>query len=94
MRIVIKRLQLALLLFGWWAVVNGQTTRLEKSFVIQVLDQATNRPVPLVEISTVHRVTHITDNTGLTAWNEPELIGEDVFFQVKSHGYEMQADGF
>lgn len=94
MRIVIKRLQLALLLFGSLAVVNGQPTRLEKSFVIQVLDQATNRPVPLVEISTVHRVTHITDNNGVTAWNEPELIGEDVFFQVKSHGYEMQADGF
>ena len=94
MRIVIKRLQLALLLLSSWAVVNGQPTRPEKPFVIQVVDEATNRPVPLVEISTVHQVTHITDNHGITAWNEPELAGEEVFFQVKSHGYEIQADGF
>jgi hypothetical protein len=94
MRIVIKRLQLALLLLSSWAVVNGQPTRPEKPFVIQVVDEATNRPVPLVEISTVHQVTHITDNHGITAWNEPELAGEEVFFQVKSHGYELQADGF
>ena len=94
MRIVIKRLQLALLLLSSWAVVNGQPTRPEKPFVIQVVDEATNRPVPLVEISTVHQVTHITDNHGITTWNEPELIGEEVFFQVKSHGYEIQADGF
>ena len=94
MRIVIKRLQLALLLLSSWAVVNGQPTRPEKPFVIQVVDEATNRPVPLVEISTVHQVTHITDNHGITAWNEPELAGEEVYFQVKSHGYEIQADGF
>ena len=40
MRIVIKRLQLALLLLSSWAVVNGQPTRPEKPFVIQVVDEA------------------------------------------------------
>jgi len=67
---------------------------LQRPFVIEIRDEATNRPVPLVEIYTVHQLSHVTDNAGVTAWAEPELMGEEVFFQVRSHGYEFQADGF
>jgi hypothetical protein len=64
------------------------------AFVLKFVDETTGRPVPLVEVSTVHGVSHISDNDGVTAWTEPELIGEEVFFLIESHGYEMQADGF
>lgn len=83
---------------GWLAISGPSWAGSEipgiEPFIIEVLDEATNRPVPLVEITTVNHVRHITDNHGVTAWNEPDLMGEEVFFQVRSHGYEMQADGF
>lgn len=64
------------------------------AFVLKFVDESTGRPVPLVEARTVHGVTHVSDNDGVTAWTEPELSGQEVHFTVKSHGYEMQADGF
>lgn len=65
-----------------------------KPFVIRVIDAESHRPVPLVQISTVHQFVRHTDNAGITAWTEPELQGEDVYFQLKSHGYEFAKDGF
>ncbi|MBI1321852.1 hypothetical protein GC170_01500 [bacterium] len=64
------------------------------SFVLKFVDEATGEPVPLVDARTVHGVVHYSDNAGVTAWTEPELVGQDVHFQVRSHGYEMKPDGF
>ena len=63
-------------------------------FAIKVIDEATGRGVPLVELRTVTDVRCVTDSTGLVAFDEPGLMGQDVFFHVKSHGYEFPADGF
>src|SRR5437868_7396074 len=63
-------------------------------FAIEVVDEATGRGVPLVELATTSGVTYITDSAGLVALNEPGLMTERVFFHVKSHGYEFAADGF
>jgi hypothetical protein len=63
-------------------------------FKIRVVDAATGRPVPLVELRTVHQQTHLTDSNGLIAFDEPGLMGREVFFHVKSHGYEVPKDGF
>jgi hypothetical protein len=65
-----------------------------RAFVLKFVDEATGRPVPLVEAFTVHGVTHVSDNDGVTAWTEPELQGEEVHFLIRSHGYEAKADGF
>ena len=62
-------------------------------FVIRVVDQATDRGVPMVELSTVHGVTFITDNAGVVAFDEPGLMNIPVFFKVTSHGYEHPKDG-
>ncbi len=64
------------------------------AFVLKFVDEATGEPLPLVEASTVHGVVHLSDNAGVTAWTEPELLGQEVHFQVRSHGYEMKPDGF
>ncbi len=64
------------------------------AFVLKFIDEETGQPVPLVEARTVHGVTHVSDNDGVTAWTEPDLTGQEVHFLVKSHGYEMKADGF
>jgi hypothetical protein len=85
----------ALLLLALLAVgdePDGSPAR--KSFAIRVIDQATGRGVPLVELKTNDAARFFTDNAGLVAFDEPGLMGTEVYFSVKSHGYEVPADGF
>ena len=63
-------------------------------FVITVVDSEAGRGVPLVELRTVSGARYWTDSAGVVAFREPGLMGRDVFFHVKSHGYEYPADGF
>lgn len=63
-------------------------------FEIQVVDSETGRGVPLVELRTVNDVRFLTDSGGYVAINSPELLNQDVFFHVSSHGYEFPKDGF
>jgi hypothetical protein len=61
---------------------------------IRVIDEATGRGVPLVELETVNSLRFVTDNAGRVAFHEPGLMGREVFFAVRSHGYEVKKDGF
>src|ERR1700676_2808675 len=63
-------------------------------FVISVVDQDTGRGVPLVELKTTSNVAYWTDSNGLVAFAEPGLMDRNVFFSVRSDGYEFPADGF
>lgn len=59
-------------------------------FVIRVVDEATGRGVPLVELRTTSGVSHHTDNAGVIALDESGRR----FFLVESPGYEAPAGGF
>jgi hypothetical protein len=61
---------------------------------IRVTDAATGRGVPLVELETVNGLRYVTDNAGRVAFGEPGLLGREVYFAVRSHGYEVKKDGF
>lgn len=61
---------------------------------IRVVDAATGRGVPLAVLETVNGLTFVTDNAGRVAFQEPGLMGREVFFSFRSHGYEGQKDGF
>ncbi len=61
---------------------------------IRVIDAATGRGVPLVELETVNSLRFVTDNAGRVAFQEPGLMDSEVFFSVRSHGYELPKDGF
>jgi hypothetical protein len=61
---------------------------------IRVIDEATGRGIPLVELETVNSARFVTDNAGRVAFQEPGLMDSEVFFSVRSHGYEMPKDGF
>jgi len=61
---------------------------------IIVQDAETGRGVPLVELRTVNDVRYYTDSNGIVAINDPELMGQSVYFKVSSPGYEYPADGF
>jgi hypothetical protein len=63
-------------------------------FAIEVIDAATGRGVPLVELKTTNDVRYYTDSNGLVAFDEPGLVGGKVFFEVSSPGYETPVDGF
>src|SRR5262249_2736713 len=61
---------------------------------IRVIDAETGRGVPLVELVTVNHSRFVTDNAGRVAFNEPGLMGREMFFTVRSHGYDVKKDGF
>lgn len=83
----------ALLLFASAAVVAVQDDR-PAPFVVRVVDAATGRGVPLVELRTTNGIVFHTDNAGLVAFEEPGLLGRRVYVHVESHGYTRKADGF
>jgi hypothetical protein len=61
---------------------------------IEVVEQGTGWPVPLVELRTTHNARFVTDNAGVIAFDLPELMGRDTWFDVIGHGYERARDGF
>lgn len=62
-------------------------------FKITVVDDATGRGVPLVELKTTSDVRYYTDSNGIIAFYEPGLMNKKVYFYVRSHGYEFPSDG-
>lgn len=73
---------------------HAQTDAARMYFHIHVADEQTGRGVPLVELETTYNTRHYTDSAGNVAFFEPGLMNADVFFNVRSHGYEFPADGF
>src|SRR5262245_6804184 len=68
--------------------------RADRYFKITIVDEETGRGVPLVELKTIHGLKLITDSNGVAAFHEPGLMGQSVFFHIRSHGYEFPKDGF
>jgi hypothetical protein len=63
-------------------------------FAIHVVDADTGRGVPLISLTTVNHIGHVTDSAGWIAFNEPGLMEGEVFFAVSGPGYSMPKDGF
>jgi hypothetical protein len=61
---------------------------------IQVLEEGTGWPVSMVELRTTHQARFVTDNAGLIAFDLPELMGHETWFDIASPGYERPKDGF
>jgi hypothetical protein len=63
-------------------------------FAIHILDDATNRGIPLAELRTVSEASFISDNAGRIALADPDLMNRPVWFHVSSPGYSLPKDGF
>ncbi len=87
---MLKTLLLTLLLY---VPVLGAASP-QKPFRITVVDHATQRGIPLVELRLVNDVRFVTDSAGVVAFDEPGLLDQPVFFHVSSPGYDLPADGF
>ena len=61
---------------------------------IEIVEQGSGWQVPLVELRTTHHARFISDNAGRIAFDLPELMGRETWFEVHGHGYEVKADGF
>ena len=61
---------------------------------IEIVEDRTGWPVPLVELRTTHHARFVSDNAGRIAFDLPELMGREAWFEVHGHGYEVKADGF
>ena len=61
---------------------------------IEIVEQGNGWPVPLVELRTTHHARFVSDNAGRIAFDLPELMGRETWFEVHGHGYEVKADGF
>lgn len=61
---------------------------------IEVVENVTGWPVPLVELRTTHHARFFTDNAGVIAFDLPELMGRETWFDVIGNGYEVPKDGF
>ncbi len=83
---------LALALSGCLLVAQAAETNVY--FKIHVVDAQTGRGVPLVKLETTAHQRFYTDSAGVVAFNEPGLMGHDVWFSVSSDGYEYPKDGY
>jgi parallel beta-helix repeat protein len=61
---------------------------------IDLVDAENGWPVPLVELRTTNHQRFVSDNAGVIAIDTPDVLGQDVWFDVHGHGYEVPADGF
>ncbi|HWB04944.1 MAG TPA: hypothetical protein VG796_18085 [Verrucomicrobiales bacterium] len=75
------------------ALLPGTSDALEPCR-IEVVEKGSGWPVPLVELRTTNSIRFVTDNAGLIAFDVPDLMGQEVFFDVHGHGYEVKPDGF
>jgi hypothetical protein len=73
---------------------QAQSTAAVGRFELQVVDEQTQRGIPLVELTSVDDVTWITDSAGRVAIEEPQLWGQTLYLKIESSGYEFQKDGF
>src|SRR6266481_3818442 len=61
---------------------------------IEVVDKILGWPVPLIELRTTHNLRFITDNAGNIAFDAPELMGRETWFDIIGHGYEVPKDTY
>ena len=61
---------------------------------IEIIDDENGWPVPLVELRTINNQRFISDNAGVIAIDEPDLLGLKTWFHLRGHGYSIAKDGF
>lgn len=76
------------------ALVPALSASSSPYFRILVIDQETGRGIPAVRVQTINRGQYWTDNNGVVAFSEPDLLNQKVWFSVESHGYVFESNTF
>lgn len=61
---------------------------------IKIVDQSNGWPVPLVQLKTTNEILWVSDNDGVVAIDDPDLMNVPTWFTVQGHGYSVPKDGF
>ena len=85
MRSSLSLLLVLAVITGWGAVSSAP-------FRITVVDAENGWPVPLVQFKTANGLVFTSDNAGVVAVDEPDLLGQTVRFSVEGHGYGIGPD--
>ena len=72
----------AIILTSFSLAVTGETASPDGLCRIEVVEKGSGWPVPLVELRTTHLVRFFADNTGVIAFDLPELMGRETWFDV------------
>src|SRR5882672_5711713 len=78
-------------LLGTILPVTAETTQPCR---IEIVEKGSGWPVPLVELRTTHNLRFVSDNAGNIAFDAPELMGRETWFDVMGHGYEVPRDAY
>jgi hypothetical protein len=91
---IVMRIILLLLPGFWSAMITTAGFAAPAICRIEIVEAGSGWPVPLVELRTTHQMRFVSDNAGVIAFDTPELMGRETWFDVQGHGYEMPKDGF
>ena len=61
---------------------------------IKIVDQSNGWPVPLDQLKTTNEILWVSDNDGVVAIDDPDLMNVPTWFTVQGHGYSVPKDGF
>lgn len=75
-------------------VISASTILALEPFRIDIVEEGSGWPVPLVELRTTHSVRFVSDNAGVIAFDLPELMHRETWFDIEGHGYGVAKDGF
>lgn len=89
-----SRMGLLLLTGIWTGLASGADGVTPAACRIEIVEAGSGWPVPLVELRTTHQMRFVSDNAGVIAFDAPELMGRETWFDVQGHGYEIPKDGF
>lgn len=87
-------LAIVVLTFAWVSLNTAKAAAAAQPCRIEVVEKGTGWPVSLVELRTTHHARFFTDNAGVIAFDLPELMGRETWFDVIGNGYEVPKDGF
>ena len=78
----------------WGAFFSASAAPSPEACRVEIVEKTTGWPVPMVELRTTHNYRFVSDNAGVVAFDLPELMGVETWFDVIAHGYEVPKDGF
>lgn len=76
------------------ALISHVAVAVDPPCRIEVVEKGSGWPVPLVQLRTTNNLVMVSDNAGVIAIDQPELMNRRVFFHAEGHGYEVAKDGF
>ncbi len=85
-----------IILAGNSGIFTGMTVQAEELespyFELQIIDSMTGKGIPMTEVYRNGLVRFVTDSDGRVAINDPDLLNQKVYFDIKSDGYKPASD--